>query len=136
MDISYLKQKPSYDSSVFIAPSSFIYGDISIGSNSSIWPLVSIRGDTNYIKIGSNTNIQDNSVLHVTHASTFNPNGYPLIIGDNVTIGHKCILHGCEIADTVLVGMGSIIMDGAKVAKNVIVGAGSLVASHKTLEEY
>ncbi|MCE1631240.1 gamma carbonic anhydrase family protein, partial [Enterobacter hormaechei] len=93
-----------------------------------------IRGDVNYVSIGARTNIQDGSILHVTHKTTDNPDGFPLIVGDDVTIGHKVILHGCTIGNQVLIGMGSILLDGSVIEDNVIIGAGSLVAPGKILE--
>jgi carbonic anhydrase/acetyltransferase-like protein (isoleucine patch superfamily) len=95
---------------------------------------VAARGDVNHIHIGKRSNIQDGSVLHVTHKNAANPNGYPLIIGDDVTVGHKAMLHGCTIQDRVLVGMGSIILDGVTVESEVVIGAGSLVPPNKTLQ--
>ena len=99
-----------------------------------MWPGVVIRGDINFIKIGAGSNIQDCAVLHVNHQSIQDPAGSPLIIGNNVTIGHSVILHGCTIADESLIGMGSIVMDKVMVQKNVLVAAGSLVPEGKLLE--
>ncbi|MEM0910112.1 MAG: gamma carbonic anhydrase family protein [Pseudomonadota bacterium] len=125
---------PTIGERVFVEETSILYGDIKIDEDSSIWPLVAARGDVNKIRIGKRTNIQDGSVLHVTRQSASNPNGYPLIIGDDVTVGHLCMLHGCTLGDRILVGMGAVIMDGAVVQDDVFVGAGSLVAPNKTLE--
>jgi len=125
---------PTIGKSVFIEDSAVLYGDITLGDNVSIWPLVAARGDVNHIKIGARTNIQDGSVLHVTRKSNNNPLGNPLIIGEDVTIGHKAMLHGCTIGNRVLVGMGSIVMDGAVVCDDCIIGAGTLVPPNKTLE--
>ncbi|WP_217513033.1 gamma carbonic anhydrase family protein [Vibrio metschnikovii] len=124
---------PTLNERVYIDNSSVLVGDITIESDSSIWPLVAARGDVNHIRIGARTNIQDGSVLHVTHKNSHNPNGYPLLIGNDVTIGHKVMLHGCTIHDRVLVGMGSIILDGAIIESDVMIGAGSLVPPGKTL---
>jgi carbonic anhydrase/acetyltransferase-like protein (isoleucine patch superfamily) len=96
--------------------------------------LVAIRGDVNAVKIGARSNIQDGSILHVTHQSDYNPAGYPLLIGEDVTVGHKAMLHGCTIGNRVLVGMGSILLDGAVIEDDVMIGAGSLVAPGKHLE--
>ncbi len=93
-----------------------------------------IRGDIHRIRIGRRTSVQDGSVLHVTHDGPFNPGGYPLTIGDEVTIGHQVLLHGCTLGSRILVGMGAIVMDGAVVEDEVIIGAGSLVPPGKTLE--
>ena len=131
---SYKNITPTIAQSCFIDPSSILVGDIVIGENSSIWPLVAARGDVNSMRIGSNSNIQDGTVLHVTRKSTGNPRGYPLIIGDYVTVGHKCMLHGCTLGNRILVGMGAIVMDGAIVEDDVIIGAGSLIPPNKTLK--
>lgn len=125
---------PTIDKSAYIDETSVIVGDVNILENSSVWPLVAARGDVNVIRIGKRTNIQDGSVLHVSRPSKKQPKGYPLIIGDDVTVGHKCMLHGCTIGDRVLVGMGAIVMDGVIVQNDVMIGAGALVTPNKTLE--
>jgi carbonic anhydrase/acetyltransferase-like protein (isoleucine patch superfamily) len=119
---------------VFVDPSAVLIGDIEIGPDSSVWPLAVIRGDMHRIRIGARTSIQDGSVLHITHAGPFNPDGFPLTIGDEVTVGHKVILHGCTLGSRILVGMGAIVMDGAVVQDEVIIGAGALVPPGRTLE--
>ncbi|HBV76459.1 MULTISPECIES: gamma carbonic anhydrase family protein [Vibrio] len=125
---------PKIGKDVYIDESSVLVGDIVLGEDSSIWPLVAARGDVNHIYIGERTNIQDGCVLHVTHKNTENPEGYPLIIGNDVTVGHKVMLHGCTIHDRVLVGMGTIVLDGVIVESDVVIGAGSLVPPNKRLE--
>ncbi|MBJ3815096.1 gamma carbonic anhydrase family protein [Shimwellia pseudoproteus] len=125
---------PAVGQQVMIDPSSVIIGDVRLADDVSIWPLVVIRGDVNYVAVGARTNIQDGSVLHVTHKSTSNPQGNPLLIGEDVTVGHKVMLHGCTIGNRVLVGMGSILLDGAIIEDDVMIGAGSLVPQHKRLE--
>ncbi len=132
---------PNIHSSAYVDETALVSGEVEIGEDSSVWPMTVIRGDVNHITIGKRTNIQDASVLHVTHASnehsikiTNTQIGYPLIIGDDVTIGHKALLHACEIGNRVLVGMGSIIMDGVVVEDETIIAAGSLVPPKKTLE--
>lgn len=125
---------PTLGHNVFVEDSAVLYGAIDLADDVSIWPLVAARGDVNHISIGARTNVQDGSVLHVTRKSASNPNGNPLIIGEDVTVGHKAMLHGCTIGNRVLVGMGAIIMDGAEVGDDVIVGAGSLVPPNKRLE--
>ncbi|SDH82472.1 Carbonic anhydrase or acetyltransferase, isoleucine patch superfamily [Vibrio xiamenensis] len=130
---SYKGISPQLGQHVYIDSSSVLVGDIHIGDHSSIWPLVAARGDVNHIRIGERSNIQDGSVLHVTHKNPENPAGYPLIIGNDVTIGHKVMLHGCTIGNRVLVGMGSIVLDGAVIEEEVMIGAGSLVPPGKTL---
>ena len=125
---------PDIGNDVYIDETALVVGDVTIGDDSSIWPMTVVRGDVNKITIGSGTNIQDGSVLHVTHPHEKHPEGYPLHVGNNVTVGHKVILHGCHVDDNCLIGMGSIIMDGVIVHSGVMVGAGSLVAPNKELE--
>ncbi|EKO3962428.1 gamma carbonic anhydrase family protein [Vibrio fluvialis] len=131
---SYKGITPQIGERVYIDESSVLVGDINIGNDASIWPLVAARGDVNHIVIGARSNIQDGSVLHVTHKNNENPDGYPLIIGEDVTVGHKVMLHGCTIQDRVLVGMGAIVLDGVIVESDVMIGAGSLVPPGKRLE--
>ncbi|KJJ98533.1 MULTISPECIES: gamma carbonic anhydrase family protein [Pseudomonas] len=131
---SYQGKTPSLGERVFVDASAVVIGDVEIGADSSVWPLVVIRGDMHRIRIGARTSVQDGSVLHITHAGPFNPDGFPLTIGDEVTIGHKVLLHGCTIGSRILVGMGSIVMDGAVIEDEVILGAGSLVPPGKVLE--
>ncbi len=130
----FLKHFPQIASGVYVHTAATVIGDVVIGEDSSVWPGAVIRGDVNYIHIGKNTNVQDLSMLHVNHKSSSDPAGAPLIIGDNVTIGHSVILHGCTIEDEVLIGMGSIVMDKALVQKHVLLAAGSLVPEGKVLE--
>jgi len=131
---SYKGIQPNLGKRVYIDSSAVVVGDIHIGDDSSIWPLVAARGDVNHIHIGMRSNIQDGSVLHVTHKNSHNPDGYPLLIGNDVTVGHKVMLHGCTIKDRVLVGMGSIVLDGAYIEEDVMIGAGSLVPPNKVLK--
>jgi len=131
---SYQGKTPSLGERVFVDSSAVVIGDVELGADSSVWPLVVIRGDMHRIRIGARTSVQDGSVLHITHAGPFNPDGFPLTIGDEVTIGHKVLLHGCTIGSRILVGMGSIVMDGAVIEDEVILGAGSLVPPGKVLE--
>ena len=119
---------------VYIDASARIVGDVVLEDDASIWPLVAARGDVNKIRIGARSNIQDGSVLHVTRKSEKNPEGFPLIIGDDVTVGHKCMLHGCQLGNRILVGMGAIVMDGVIVEDDVFIGAGTLVPPNKRLE--
>lgn len=113
--------KPKIAESVFIEETAVVIGDVVIGEDCSVWFNSVIRGDVNYIRLGDRTNVQDLCVLHVTHDTA------PLVIGNDVTIGHKVVLHGCTIKDRVLIGMGAIIMDGAMIGEDCVVGAGALV---------
>jgi carbonic anhydrase/acetyltransferase-like protein (isoleucine patch superfamily) len=125
---------PKLGERVFVDESAVVLGDVELGDDVSVWPQVSVRGDMHRIRIGARTSVQDNSVLHITHAGPFNPDGWPLIIGEDVTIGHSVTLHGCTIGNRVLIGMGAIVMDGAVVEDEVVVAAGALVTPGKTLE--
>ena len=126
--------RPTIGENCFIDPQAAVIGDVTLGNDSSIWPGAVLRGDVNKITVGARSNIQDNSVCHVEHKSKNNPAGYSLTIGDDVTVGHNVILHGCTIADRCLIGMGSIVLDGVVIEPDVLLGAGSLVAQGKTLE--
>jgi carbonic anhydrase/acetyltransferase-like protein (isoleucine patch superfamily) len=106
--------------SAYVDPSAQVIGDVAVGERSSIWPNASLRGDTGPIRVGSQTSIQDNSVLHMDE-------GFPLTIGDNVTVGHSVTLHGCTVEDDCLIGIGSTILNGARIGKGSVVAAGSLV---------
>jgi len=122
MDIRAYKGKlPEIAQSAYVDPAAIIIGDVKIGEDSSVWPLTVVRGDVNYIRIGARTNIQDASVLHVMRDE------YPLILGDDVTIGHSVTLHGCNIARRCLIGMGSIILNGVTIGEGSIVAAGTLI---------
>ena len=131
---TYKSITPSLGENCYVDPSAVIAGDVVLGDDASIWPLVAARGDVNKIRIGARSNVQDGSVLHVTRKSAQNPEGFPLIIGEDVTVGHKCMLHGCELGSRILVGMGAIIMDGVVVEDDVFIGAGTLVPPNKRLE--
>ncbi|PWC09394.1 gamma carbonic anhydrase family protein [Brenneria roseae subsp. americana] len=130
----YKDALPVVGENVMIDRSSVVIGKVTLGDDVSVWPLVVVRGDVNQISIGARSNIQDGSVLHITHSSEKNPEGNPLIIGEDVTVGHKAMLHGCKIGNRVLIGMGSIILDGAIIEDDVMIGAGSLVSPGKRLE--
>jgi gamma-carbonic anhydrase len=118
---SYLGRAPQIAATAYIDPAAVIIGDVVIGEGSSVWPCAVIRGDVNYIRIGARTNIQDGSVLHVMRDT------HPLILGDNVTIGHAVVLHGCTIESRCLIGMGSIILNGARIGTGSIIAAGTLL---------
>lgn len=125
---------PNIHPSAYIDDKALIIGQVSIGQNSSVWPFSVLRGDVNSISIGDNTNIQDHSVLHVSHDSHYHPGGYVLTLGDDITVGHRVTLHGCTINNNCLIGMGAIIMDNVTIGENTLIGAGSLITPNKTLE--
>lgn len=131
---AYQGQRPQLGEKVYVDPTAIVIGNVHIGADSSVWPYAIIRGDMHRIHIGARTSIQDGSVLHITHASDFNPVGHPLIIGDDVTVGHSVNLHGCTIGSRVLVGIGSTVLDGAVIEDDVVIGAGTLVPPGKRLE--
>lgn len=124
---------PQLASDGFVDKTAVLIGDIVLGAESSVWPLCVLRGDVNTIRIGCRSNIQDGSVLHVSHPTAAKPAGSPLVIGNEVTIGHRAMLHGCTIGSRVLVGMGTIVLDDAEIGSDTVIGAGSLVAPRKRL---
>ena len=130
---SYRGITPRLGERVYIDLAATVIGDVSLGDDVSVWPGAVIRGDMHSIKIGHRTNVQDNAVLHVTHASEFNRDGWPLTIGDDVVIGHRAILHGCTLGSRILVGNGAIVNDGAVIEDETVVGAGCVVPPGKTL---
>lgn len=135
MAIEKFKQiTPRVDASVYVHTSAIIIGDVTIGANSSIWPTAVLRGDVNTITIGSQTSIQDGSILHVNHAGQIDSKGSHVSIGDNVTIGHRCTLHGCTIKNNCLIGMNCCVMDHAVIESHIMLGAGTLVPPGKHLE--
>lgn len=130
----YLETYPQFDTTNYIDPTALVIGDVVLAENVSVWPYAVIRGDVNFIRIGKNSNIQDHSMLHVSHKKADKPEGSPLIIGEDVTVGHHVKLHGCTIGNRVLVGIGTIILDDVIVEDDVMIGAGSLVPPNKVLE--
>lgn len=132
MILPFQEVVPQIPTSVFVAPSADIIGDVIIGEDSSVWFNVVIRADVHYVKIGKNTSIQDLTCIHVNHyTKSDKSDGSPTIIGDNVTIAHKVMLHGCTIEDACLVGMSATVLDDAIIGKESIVGASSLVTKGK-----
>lgn len=126
MILKHQEEVPSIHKDAYIAPNATIIGKVTIKEKASIWYNVVLRGDYNRIEIGKYTNIQDNSVLHIS-------NKYPTILGDYITVGHNAIVHACTVGDNCLIGMGSIILDGAIIGKNTIIGAGAMVTSEKEI---
>ena len=131
---SFKGMTPKLGQQVFVDESAVVIGDVVLGDDVSVWPNTVIRGDMHSIKIGDRCSIQDGSILHITHASDYNPGGYPLTLGSDVTVGHMAMLHGCTIGSEVLIGMQAMVMDGAVVQDKVVIGAGTLVPPGKTLE--
>lgn len=125
---------PDIADSAFVDEAAVVTGNVTIGADSSVWPMCSIRGDIQSIYVGERSNIQDGSILHVTHDSEFAPGGNALKIGDDVTVGHNAVVHACTVGNFCLIGMGSVLLDGAVIEDEVMVGAGALVPPRKTLE--
>ena len=125
---------PRIHASAFVDEQATVCGQVTIGADSSIWPMTVVRGDINSIVIGERTNIQDGSVLHVTHDSEYAPGGAPLVVGNDVTIGHRVVLHACTVEDLCLVGMGAVVLDGAIIRSGAMIAAGALVSPNKDLE--
>ncbi len=125
--LPYWEFEPKIDDTAYIFPHTTIMGDVTIGEHTSIWPQVVLRGDVHQIRIGKNTNLQDGAIGHVTTGR------HDLVIGDNVTVGHGAILHGCEVGDGALIGMGSRVLDGAVVEPGAMVAAGALVGPGKVV---
>lgn len=124
---------PSISPGVYVDPLALVIGDVFVGEDASLWPMSVARGDIQHIDIGAGSNIQDGSILHVTHDSKYKPGGRPLIIGEGVTVGHNVVLHACTVENHCLIGIGSIILDAAVVHARAMVGAGSLVTPGKEL---
>jgi carbonic anhydrase/acetyltransferase-like protein (isoleucine patch superfamily) len=125
---------PKIHKTAYVDPTALVIGQVAMGADSSIWPMSVVRGDINIITIGERTNIQDGSILHVSHDSEYSPGGASMMIGDDVTVGHSVVLHACTLMDCCLIGIGSVILDHAVVHKHAMVGAGSLVTNGKELE--
>lgn len=126
--IPYKNNRPTIDDSAFIAMHAVVAGEVTIKKDAGIWFGAVLRGDVSSIHIGEGTNIQDNATVHVGH-------GIPTIVGNHVTVGHNCVIHGCTIHDNVIVGMGSTVLDGVVIGKNSIIGANSLVTMNKKFPE-
>ncbi len=130
----FLDKTPVIDSTAYVDESAVIIGDVRLGKDVSIWPMVVARGDHQSIIIGDGTNVQDGTVIHIASSNEWVPGGLPCIVGEGVTVGHKAMLHACTIGNLCLIGMSSTILDGAVIEDHVMVGAGSLVPMGKRLE--
>ncbi len=126
MIVKFLNKMPTIHKTAYVAPSANIIGDVEIREHASIWYNVVLRGDDNFIRIGKYTNVQDNSVVHISKK-------YPTILGNYITVGHNALVHACTIGDNCLIGMGSIILDGATIGENTIIGAGAMVTAEKDI---
>ncbi|MCD7100335.1 gamma carbonic anhydrase family protein [Stenotrophomonas sp. MMGLT7] len=131
----YLDKSPRLGERVYIDPACTVIGDVELGDDASIWPGTVIRGDVNFVRIGARSNIQDGTVIHVSHHSPFNTAGHPTLIGEDVTVGHGAIVHACTIEDACLIGMGACVLDGATVKRHGFVGAGAVVGPGKVVGE-
>ncbi|MCX2742233.1 gamma carbonic anhydrase family protein [Mangrovivirga sp. M17] len=120
---------PTVGNDCWFAPNAYLIGDVKMGDECTVWFNAVVRGDVNSIRIGNKVNIQDQAVIHCTYKK------YDVKIGDNVSIGHGAIVHGCEIKDNVLIGMGAIVMDGAVINKGAVIGAGAVVLANTNVEE-
>ncbi len=125
---------PIMPASAWVHQNAVVIGKVTLGEDVSVFPCAVIRGDVNTISIGNRSNVQDGAIIHATHAGEFNETGYATSVGEDVTIGHNAILHGCTIGNRVLIGMGATILDGVTIPDDVIIGANSLVPMNKTLE--
>jgi carbonic anhydrase/acetyltransferase-like protein (isoleucine patch superfamily) len=125
---------PAIAASAWVDETALVVGDVRLAEDVSLWPMVVARGDVNSITVGARSNIQDGTVLHVSHDSEFAPGGFPLAIGADVTVGHQAILHGCTVEDGCLIGMAATVMDGAIIRSGAMVGAGSLVPPGQEIE--
>jgi carbonic anhydrase/acetyltransferase-like protein (isoleucine patch superfamily) len=131
---TYRNIAPKLGARVYVDPAAVVIGKVTIGDDASIWPAAVVRGDVHSIEIGARTSIQDGSVLHVTHDGPYAPGGRALIIGADVTVGHRVVLHACTIGNTCLIGMGSVLLDDVVTEDLVMIGAGSVVTPGKRLE--
>ena len=131
---AYQGVAPKIDPTAFIDETAVVIGNVVVGADSSIWPMSVVRGDIHSIRIGRRTNVQDGCILHVTDDTQYVPGGFPLEIGNDVTVGHGAILHACVIEDLCLIGMGAIVLDGAVVESGAMIGAGALVPPGRRVE--
>jgi carbonic anhydrase/acetyltransferase-like protein (isoleucine patch superfamily) len=131
----YRGRLPRLGENVYIDSAAVLIGDVELGDDASLWPCVVVRGDVNHIRIGARTNIQDGAVLHVTHDGPYTPGGAPLLIGDDVTVGHGAILHACTIENACLIGMHATVLDNVHVHRHAMIGAGAVVSPGKVVGE-
>lgn len=125
--------RPDMAETAWVDATALVIGDVALADDVSVWPMTVIRGDVNYIRVGARTNIQDGSVIHVAHEGGMNPKGYPTLIGEDVTVGHKAVVHACTVGNACLIGMCAAILDGAVLEDEVMLAAGALVPPGKRL---
>ncbi|MEJ8566958.1 gamma carbonic anhydrase family protein [Elongatibacter sediminis] len=130
----FQRERPRLGRGVYLSPQAFVAGDVVLGDDVSVWPMAVIRGDVNRIVVGARCNIQDGAVLHVTHEGPATPEGGPLVMGEDITVGHRAILHACTVGARCLIGMGAIVMDRVVVGDDVMIGAGAVVTPGTVLE--
>ena len=130
---SFLDKTPIIAQSAYVDEAALVIGDVTIAEDASVWPMSVLRGDDQAIVIGERSNIQDGTIIHIASANELSPQGLPTIIGHDVTIGHKAMLHACTVGDHCLIGMSATVLDGAIIGAGAMVGAGSLVPMGKTL---
>lgn len=126
-------KSPRLAATAWVDATAVVIGDVALAEDVSVWPMAVIRGDINRIRIGARSNIQDGTVIHVTHDGPYTPGGHPTNLGEDVTVGHRAIVHGCTVGNRVLVGMGAILMDAVEVGDDVIIAANALVPPGKKL---
>src|SRR5688500_1762577 len=132
----YLETFPQLGARAYVDPAAVVIGDVVLGEDASVWPGTVIRGDVNFVRIGARTNVQDGTIIHVTHDGPYGkPGGFATVIGADVTIGHAAVVHACVIEDACLIGMGSTVLDGAVVRRHGFVGAGAVIAPGKVVGE-
>jgi carbonic anhydrase/acetyltransferase-like protein (isoleucine patch superfamily) len=126
---------PTLGERTYVDPAATVIGDVVLGDDVSIWPNAVLRGDVHYIRIGARSNVQDGTVIHVTHDGPYSPGGFPTIVGEGVTIGHAAVIHACTIEDYCLIGMHATVLDGAVIKKYGFVAAGSVIPPGKIVGE-